>query len=106
MSDTETPPSSPSDGPSWAASTASFTTLTVLGEVLNERRHQVEDCRWTPEHDDQHHVEDFAWLIARRAVDMCHHDAAQIVDARRLFVEISAISVAAIEAIDRKHRDG
>jgi hypothetical protein len=65
----------------------------VLAEVADERRHQIDDCRWTPDHDDLHGIPDFAWLVARRAVDMCHKD---------LFVEISAISVAAIEAIDRK----
>lgn len=91
MSDTETP-----------RSYAPIDMYDVLAEVADERRHQIDDCRWTPDHDDLHGIPDFAWLVARRAVDMCHKDAAEIVDARRLFVEISAISVAAIEAIDRK----
>jgi hypothetical protein len=74
----------------------------VLMELLEERRHQIDDHGWTPEHDDNHASEDFAWLCARRAVEMCHADAYTVVDVRRLFVEISAIAIAAIEMLDRK----
>ena len=77
-------------------------TRTVLAELLDERRHQIDDHGWTPDHDDLHSESDFAWLIARRAVDMCHPDAADVTDCRRLFVEIAAIAVAAIERIDRQ----
>lgn len=76
----------------------------VLTEILDERRHQIGAHGWTPEHDDKHTPMDFAWLCARRAVEMCHADAAEVADVRRLFVEIAAISVAAIEALDRKDR--
>jgi hypothetical protein len=77
-------------------------TVSTLNEILAERYHQIEECGWTVEHDDLHGPEDFAWLCARRAVEMSHAGAAGAVDCRRLFVEIAAIAVAAIEAIDRK----
>jgi len=77
-------------------------TRLVLVELLDERRNQIDRHRWTPDHDDQHGTEDFAWLIARRAVQMCNAAAADVVDARRLLVECAAIAVAAIETIDRK----
>lgn len=76
-------------------------TRAVLLEVMLERQHQIEDHGWTPDHDDMHGMEDFAWLCARRAVEMSHRDAYAIVDGRRLFIEIAAIAVAAIEAIER-----
>ena len=78
-----------------------YTALALL-EVADERRHQIEDHGWTPDHDDLHGDEDFAWLIARRAVAMSHREAARAEDCRRLFVEIAAIAVAAVEAIDRR----
>jgi hypothetical protein len=77
-------------------------TESVLLEVLAERQRQIEVHGWTPEHDDLHGLEDFGWLCARRAVEMSHAGAAGAVDCRRLFVEISTIAVAAIEAIDRR----
>jgi len=76
-------------------------TARTLHEIFAERIHQIEDHGWTADHDDRRGLEDFAWLIARRAVEMSHADAAVVVDCRRLFVEIAAIAVAAIEAIDR-----
>ncbi|HEY9377233.1 MAG TPA: hypothetical protein VIQ02_09090 [Jiangellaceae bacterium] len=77
-------------------------TWRVLGEVLDERRNQTDRHGWTPGHDDARPVTDFAWLIARRAVEMCHPDAFHAVDARRLFVEIAAIATAALETYDRR----
>lgn len=97
MSDTLTPPSSPSTSHVDTAATRA-----VLIELLVERRHQINDHGWTPDHDDLHDVTDFAWLCARRAVEMCHADAVAVLDARRTFVEIAAIAVAAIEAMDRQ----
>lgn len=79
-------------------------TRAVLLEVMLERRHQIDDHGWTPDHDDLHGMEDFAWLCARRAVEMSHRDAVQAIDCRRKFVEIAAIAVAAIEAIERRER--
>lgn len=88
----------------WSSERTDAPTQAVLGEVLAERRHQIGDHGWTPDHDDLHGLEDFAWLCARRAVEMSHRDAYAVVDGRRMFVEIAAIAVAAIEAIDRRER--
>jgi len=78
-----------------------------LRRAVDDRRHGlrepdplVDGRRFAP--DDEHPTEDFAWLCARRAVEMSNQMSAAVLDARRLFVEIAAISVAAIEAIDRK----
>jgi hypothetical protein len=77
-------------------------TRVVLAELLAERRNQIERHRWTPEHDDAHGPDEFAWLIARRAVEMCTPAALAAVDARRLLVEMAAIATAAIESFDRR----
>ena len=98
MSDTTMPPSSASS--SRHVDTAA--TRGVLIELLDERRNQIERHGWTPEHDDLHDVTDFAWLCARRAVEICHPDAAQMADSRRVFIELAAISIAAVEALDRR----
>lgn len=76
-------------------------TLMVLQEILAERQHQIVNHGWTPDHDDRHGAEDFAWLCARRMIELCHRDAVVVADCRRLFVETAAIAVAAIEALDR-----
>jgi predicted glycoside hydrolase/deacetylase ChbG (UPF0249 family) len=73
----------------------------VLAELLAERQRQVEVHGWTPAHDDWHTVSDFAWLIARRVVDLSNPSAAAALDARRLLVESAAIAIAAIERFDR-----
>lgn len=97
MSDITTPPS-----PASTRSVDTAATRLVLMELLDERRNQIETHGWTPDHDDLHGCEDFAWLCARRAVEMSHRDAAAVADCRRLFVEIAAIAVAAVEALDRR----
>jgi hypothetical protein len=98
MPDTLSPPSSEPTSPH--VDTAA--TRAVLLEVMLERRHQIDDHGWSPDHDDLHGPEDFAWLCARRAVEMSHREAVQATDSRRLFVEIAAIAVAAVEAHDRR----
>lgn len=77
-------------------------TPVVLAEIADERQRQQEVHGWDENRDALHGVEDWAWLIARRAVEMCNRSAAPMVDSRRLFVEIAAIAVAAIEADDRR----
>jgi hypothetical protein len=98
MSDTTTPPSS-------TATLHLDTNVTrrVLMELLEERRNQIIRHGWTPEHDDAHTPDEFAWLIARRAVGMCNRAALEALDVRRLFVECAAIATAAIESYDRVH---
>lgn len=98
MTDTRTPLSSPA-----AEHLDTAATRLVLMELLGERRNQIERHRWTPEHDDAHGPDEFAWLIARRAVEMCAPAALAAVNARRLLVEMAAIAVAAIESYDRVH---
>jgi hypothetical protein len=76
-------------------------TRLVLAELLVERQRQQDLHGWTPEHDDAHPVEDFGWLIARRAVELSNSSAAAAVDARRLLIECAAIAIAAVEKLDR-----
>lgn len=95
MSDTKTPLLSSEARVDTAA------TRTVLIELLDERRNQIDRHGWTPDHDDRHGSDEFAWLIARRAVEMCNPVALVAVDVRRLLVEIAAIAIAAIESYDR-----
>lgn len=78
-------------------------TWAVLSEIARERDHQVEDLGFTVEHDDRLGVAGFGWLLARRAVELCVPVQINIDEgfARRLLVEIAAIAVAGIEALDR-----
>jgi hypothetical protein len=98
MSDTRTPSSSTATGHVDTAATRA-----VLRELLGERRNQVIRHGWDPEHDDAHGPDQFAWLIGRRAVEMCNPAALGALDVRRLLVECAAIAVAAIESYDRVH---
>lgn len=100
MSDTPSLRPSPSGTDRPYVNTAA--TRAVLAELLEERHRQVVVHGWTPEHDDLHGTSDFAWLCARRAVEMSHPDAALMLDARRAFIEIAAIAIAAVEALDRR----
>lgn len=73
----------------------------VFAEVLGERARQIELHGWTPEHDDRHGRQEWAWLLARRVNELqCPFDEA-VLDPRRALVEIAAITVAAIESFDR-----
>ena len=75
--------------------------MNTLMAVGVERERQIEDHDWTPEHDDQQTVANWAWLIGRRSSDLtCPHPEV-VDDPRRLLLEIAAIAVAAIESIDR-----
>jgi hypothetical protein len=79
----------------------------ILEEIKNEREHQ--DQKWGgPEYDDKTRLWDFATLVGARShhinlnsrpgyVTSDHHSVY-----RRLFVEIAALAVAAIESIDRR----
>lgn len=76
-------------------------TWTVLSEIARERDHQVEDLGFNVEHDDRLGSRGFGWLLARRSVELCSPIVLDRDDARRLLVEIAAIAVAGIEAVDR-----
>ena len=77
--------------------------MSVLGEILQERQNQIESG-YTENHDDAHPTSHLAWLLARRANDLMAPFPEMMPDdePRRLLLEIATISVAAIEAIDRK----
>jgi hypothetical protein len=77
-------------------------TRAVLEEVARERVHQIEDRGWTPEHDDTHTTQEWAWLLSQRAVALSCPWPDAVFDARRQLVEIAAIATAAIESLDRK----
>ncbi len=76
--------------------------MTVINDVIDERMHQ--DERWGgPEHDDAHRTLDFVRFVddftikARNAV--LNGDVGQ---ARRRFVQVAALAVAAAESLDRR----
>lgn len=74
----------------------------VLGEVLEERERQ--DRKWGgPNHDDQHDTATFVQLIedyAGWARVMAGMDSAD--KARQRLIQVAALAVAAVEAIDRR----
>lgn len=74
----------------------------VLHEVMEERVRQQDLHGWTPEHDDTHGRQEWAWLLARRITDLsCPWDSA-VLDERRQLIEVAAIAVAAVESLDRR----
>ena len=76
--------------------------IRALLEVADERQHQI-DSGMDAEHDDKQPLAHWAWLLARRANDLGapHLEKISEDEPRRLLVEIAAIAVAAVEAIDR-----
>ncbi len=73
----------------------------VLGELLTERKHQDEKWRG-PEHDDQHDLRTWFGLINERLYMPTDFMLVDPAAARRFFIEIGALAVAAIESIDRR----
>jgi len=70
----------------------------VLAEVKAERKHQ--DEVWGgPEHDDEHATARWYELINERFFDPGRTSPQQT---RRLFIEIAALAVAAVESLDRR----
>jgi hypothetical protein len=79
----------------------------ILEEIKNEREHQ--DQKWGGlEHDDKLGLWDFAIYIITRSNQINHNSRPGFTTTnlysvyRRLFVEIAALAVAAIESIDRR----
>jgi Mg/Co/Ni transporter MgtE len=79
----------------------------ILEEIKNEREHQ--DQKWGgPNHDDSHHLWEFAeWALQRaRTISINSRpgfdSSKNFSQFRRLFIEIAALAVAAIESIDRR----
>lgn len=78
--------------------------IRVLCEVIEERERQ--DAEWGgPEHDDRHSPHDFARFVNGKTGRVYGYadTEANAVEARRRFVQIAALAVAAIESIDRKY---
>lgn len=74
----------------------------VLGEVLVERVRQ--DFKWGgAAHDDHHRLDDWASFLASRAgqISLLPHNDEGRAEARRLFIEVAALSIAAVESHDR-----
>lgn len=71
-------------------------TFSVAGEVLAERLRQKQNGR-----PDDHDLAAWAWLLGRRVTDLqCPPELGAAADPRRLLIEIAAIAVAAVEALD------
>lgn len=95
------------------ATTTRAHTGRVVAQIEAERQRQREEVHgtrataqlvesWSLEHDDQHTVNDWAALIARylgRAGDAAEAGGAD--EYRRGLVKVAAITVAAIESLDR-----
>ena len=71
--------------------------MSVLDEIKAEREHQ--DEVWGgPEHDDQHPLYKWFKFIGERLQQLGKGSLPQT---RRLFIEIAALAVAAVESLDR-----
>lgn len=88
--------------------------MTVIDEIVAERRRQIESEGWTPEHDDQHDESEMARAAACYALsaagffDAPRHywpwgdDWWKPKDDRRDLIRAAALIVAEIERRDRK----
>lgn len=78
-----------------------FDTENVLNEVRQERMEQIRKG-WTPDHDDAHDPWDFENLISgymTKAIAAADEGDRSAV--RERFVQVAALAVAAVEALDR-----
>ena len=80
----------------------------IFDEIAEERKDQ--DEQWGgPEHDDQHEFFDFNRYIRKQgcSLDHCEEVETNSIETNRLmarkhFIKIAALAVAAVESIDRK----
>lgn len=70
----------------------------VFDDIVDERTRQVE--KWEDEFDDDYTPEQWITLMGRYADKVRHGVGIQ--DQRRRFIQIAALAVAAVEALDRK----
>lgn len=74
----------------------------VVEEIQFERKHQ--DLKWGgPSHDDHHSMQEWVQWIRTRLLGLGYTNNDDFT-ARRLWVEIAALAVAAIESMDRNQR--
>ncbi len=72
----------------------------IIQDILEERTRQ--DKKWGgPEHDDQHNIIDWSNIIKiwNRKV---RNDDVSLEEARRRFIQVAALAVAAVEVLDRR----
>lgn len=73
----------------------------IFHEINNER--SLQDAQWGgPSHDDQHTANDFLCYIEKQIDNARFYAATPQEDTRSRFVKIAALSVAALESIDRR----
>ena len=75
--------------------------MPVLLEILTERARQ--DAQWGgPVYDDQHLVEDWVEIIGIQLASAGDAGEDSLPEARRRLINVAAMAVAAVEALDRK----
>jgi hypothetical protein len=67
-------------------------------DLVTERLHQLD--QWSYEHDDAHSMEDWAYFINERTEALSLGLSSK--KARKTLIEIGALSLAALEAMNRK----
>jgi hypothetical protein len=73
----------------------------ILQEIRVERERQ--DLKWGgPAHDDQHGMADWIDYIEQRLEVIVRHQWSDPLRARKKFLQIAAIAIAAVESFDRK----
>ena len=80
--------------------------MTVIDEVVAERKRQIEKEGWSAEHDDEHSDGEMAWAAASYAMGSNRFWPWDIkwwkpTDRRRDLVKAGALIVAEIERLDR-----
>lgn len=71
----------------------------IAREIFDERARQIAKG-YTPEHDDEHRVYDFARFINMRTWNIQKNGH----EPRPLLIQIAALAVAAVESLDRAPR--
>lgn len=74
----------------------------IVGEVVGERVRQVTVHDRTKAVDDSRTMTEWSWILLRRVTDLAHPFASAHADERRELLEIAAVAVAALEALDRR----
>lgn len=75
--------------------------MSVIDEVVAERRRQVEEEGYTPEYDDQHHDCQLACAAACYALASDDMSNSYDLATRRNLIKAAALIVAEIERLDR-----
>lgn len=76
--------------------------LGILTEVLDERRRQIHELEYPPDHDDQHTYEEFAWIVSEYTNKITSSPPSEE-KIREWFVKITAMGLSAVESFDRRN---